>query len=74
MEKSKAPILILKASQQPYLSIGRFYGGIQAYGYYYTYLPVKDAFLREDYVKEYSTYTKKGNSWESFIEYIKSIK
>jgi hypothetical protein len=40
---SEAPILILHGSQQPYLSIGRYYGGINVYGYDYIYIPPQDA-------------------------------
>jgi len=69
-----APILILKGSQQPYLSIGRFYGGVKAYGYEYVYMIPQDAFIRKDYVKEYNKYKKSGKDWNSFIEYVKTIK
>jgi hypothetical protein len=71
---SEAPILILHGSQQPYLSIGRYYGGINVYGYDYIYIPPQDAFLRKDYVKKYNKHKKDGNSWESFIEFVKSVK
>lgn len=51
---SKAPILILNGSRQPYLSIGRHFGGVKAWGHEYLYMPLQDAFLRKDYVKEYN--------------------
>ena len=74
MSEQKAPILILHGSQQPYLSIGRYYGGVKAFGYEYVYMQPQDAFLRKDYVKQYNKYKKAGHSWESFIEFVKSVK
>ena len=68
----KAPILILHASQQPYLSVGRHYGGVKAFGKEYVYIPTQDAFLDVKYLKEYKNHMKTG-SWESFVEYVKSI-
>lgn len=68
----KAPILILYGSRQPYLSIGRHYGGIRAWGYEYTYLQHKDAFLRKDYIKKYNKHKKEGKDWESFISFVES--
>ena len=32
-----APILILEGSKQPYLSVGRHYGGVKAFGYEYLF-------------------------------------
>lgn len=69
----KAPILILQGSQQPYLSIGRFYGGIKAFGKEYVYLNNHDAFLRKDYVPQLKKHQKAGKDWESFIEFIKAV-
>jgi len=69
----KAPILILHGSKQPYLSIGRHFGGIKAFGYEYVYIYPKDAFLRKDYVKQYNKHTKAGHSWESFIEVVNNV-
>jgi len=74
MSEQKAPILILQASKQPYLSIGRHYGGVKAFGYEYVYMQPQDAFLRKDYVKHYNKHKKAEQSWESFIEYVKSVK
>lgn len=68
----KAPILILHASKQPYLSVGVFTGGVKFKGIEYLYLPPHDAFLQKKYVKEYRNHMKNG-TFESFIEYIKSI-
>ena len=65
---SKAPILILNGSRQPYLSIGRHFGGVKAWGHQYLYMPLQDAFLRKDYVKEYSKQKKAGYDWNYFIE------
>lgn len=64
----KAPILILNASRQPYISVGTHFGGIKAFGYEYIYLPIEDAFLRKDYVK---TYNKHKKDWDDFVEFIK---
>lgn len=69
-----APILILHGSKQPYLSIGRHYGGVKAFGHEYIYIHPKDAFLRKDYVKKYNKHKKDGHSWDSFVEFIKSEK
>jgi len=74
MSTQKAPILILEGSKQPYLSIGRHYGGVKAWGYEYLYIQPQDAFLRKDYVKQYNKHKKAGHSWESFIEFVKSVK
>lgn len=69
-----APILILQGSKQPYLSIGRHFGGVKSWGYEYLYMPPQDAFLRKDYVKKYNKHKKAGHSWEKFVEYVKSVK
>ena len=74
MSEEKAPILILQGSQQPYLSLGRHYGGVKAFGYEYVYMPIQDAFLRIDYVKKYNKHKKDGHNWESFIEFVRSVK
>ena len=74
MIAKEAPILILYGSQQPYLSIGRHYGGVKAFGYEYVYMQPQDAFLRKDYVKHYNKHKKNGGNWESFIEFVKSVK
>lgn len=63
-----APILILEASKQPFLSIGTIYGAINAHGQDYTYIKSEDVFLRNDYLKEYKKYKK----WSEFIEIIKN--
>jgi len=73
MSKNKAPILILSASQQPYLSLGCRFGGVKAFGHEYTYIYDKDAFLRKDYLKEYNKCLKTKHGWEAFLEYIKSL-
>jgi hypothetical protein len=69
MSKDKnAPIIILEASKQPFLSIGTIYGAINTYGQDYTYIKNKDAYLRNDYLKEYDKFKK----WDDFIETIKN--
>ena len=69
----KAPILILNASRQPYLSIGTHFGGIKAFGYEYIYLPIEDAFLRKDYVKKYNKHRKSKQDFKAFVDYVQSI-
>jgi len=58
MSEQKAPILILNGSHQPYLSIGRHYGGVKLFKYEYVYIQPKDVFLRKDYVKHYNKQKK----------------
>jgi hypothetical protein len=65
-----APIVILEASKQPFLSIGTIYGAINAYGQDYTYIKSEDVFLRNDYLKEF----KKFKKWDDFVENIKNKK
>jgi len=67
MNKEKAPILILGASSQPYLSLGRHFGGVKAYGTSYKYVQKEDAFVREDWMKKYNS----KKSWEEFVEEVK---
>lgn len=67
---TKAPILIMQGSKQPYLSIGRLYGGVNAFGYEYVYIPAQDAFIRKDYVKEFNKHKKSGKSWLQFMEFV----
>lgn len=67
MDKQKAPILILDAGSQPYLSIGRHFGGVKAFGHSYVYLPKEDAFIRQDWVKKYN----KKKSWDEFVNEVK---
>jgi hypothetical protein len=69
-----APVLILQASKQPYLSIGVRYGGIKAFGYEYLYIPTHDAFLRKDYQKKYKLHLKSRKNWEDFVDLVKKIK
>lgn len=69
-----APILILEVSKQPYLSVGRHYGGVKAFGNEYLYMPIQDAFLRKDFVKKFNKHKKDGGDWNSFIDYVKSVK
>lgn len=74
-KKQEAPILIMGASTQPYLSLGRHFGGVKAFGFEYTYLNVHDVFLRKDYVTEYNKQVLRGKKpFETFVEYVKSIK
>lgn len=73
--KQEAPILIMSASSQPYLSLGRHFGGVKAYGFEYVYLNVHDVFLRKDYQKEYNKQViKEKKTFETFVEYLKNIK
>jgi hypothetical protein len=65
-----APIVIMEASKQPYLSIGTIYGAINFNGQKYTYIKAEDAFLRQDYLPEYN----KCKKWVDFIEKIKNLK
>ena len=68
MSKNKnAPIIILEASKQPFLSIGTIYGAINTNGQDYTYIKSEDAFLRKDYLTEYN----KCKKWDDFLEKIK---
>ena len=65
----KAPIVILNASQLPFLSIGVKFGGITAYGVKYNYIQETDAYVQSFYIKEL-----KNRKWNNFMEYIKTIK
>jgi hypothetical protein len=65
-----APIMILEASKQPFLSIGTIYGAINTYGQNYTYIKTEDVFLRNDYLKEFNKFKK----WDDFVENIKNKK
>ena len=69
MKKQKSPILILDASNQPYLSLGRHFGGVKAFGSSYIYVAKEDAFVRDDWIKVY-----KKNSWEEFVALVESAK
>ena len=61
------PIVILEGSKQPYISIGRHFGGIKIENVEYIYQPVRDAFIRKDWAKR-----TKGKSWEQFLEEVKA--
>lgn len=65
-----APIIISDASKQPFLSIGTIYGKINISGQDYTYIKIKDVFLRNDYLKE----VNKFKTWDDFRENIKQLK
>jgi hypothetical protein len=73
MSNQNAPILILQASEQPYLSLGCRFGKIKAFGHEYTYLSENDAFLRRDYQKKYNEHIKEKKDWYSFVEKISNI-
>ena len=60
-------IVILEGSKQPYIAIGRHFGGINLEGVQYIYHPVRDAFIRKDWVKK-----MKGKTWEQFLEEVKA--
>jgi hypothetical protein len=62
------PIIILKASQQPYISLGVKFGGITIEKTAYVYHPVKDAFIQKKYAKQ-----MKGKTWDEFVEFVKNI-
>lgn len=62
------PIIILNASQQPYISLGVNFGGITIDKTAYVYHPAKDAFIQKKYAKQ-----MKGKSWDEFVEYVKTI-
>lgn len=66
MSKEKAPILILDANQ-PYLSLGKHFGSVKAFGSSYIYVSKEDAFVRQDWIKKYNS----KKSWEQFIEEVK---
>ena len=61
------PIVILDGSKQPYISIGRHFGGIKIENVEYVYQPARDAFIRKDWAKR-----TKGKSWEQFLEEVKA--
>jgi hypothetical protein len=61
------PIVILEGSKQPYISIGRHFGGIKIENIEYVYQPARDAFIRKDWAKR-----TKGKSWEQFLEEVKA--
>jgi hypothetical protein len=61
------PIVILEGSKQPYISIGRHFGGIKIENVEYVYQPARDAFIRKDWAKR-----TKGKSWEQFLEEVKA--
>jgi hypothetical protein len=67
----KNTILILEGSKQPFISVSRYYGGFTMNGKTYIYMPLQDAFLRQDWVKKYTAHIKKGGNWNTFIELIK---
>lgn len=71
--KNKAPIIILRASKQPYLSIGVRFGGVKAFNAEYKYFLNNDVFVRKDYASKYNQHLKQGNSFRSFVELVKSI-
>lgn len=62
-----AAIIIMHGSKQPYLSLGVNYGGVKYMGHEYVYHPVKDAFIRKDYVKH-----MRKKTWDQFVEFVKS--
>lgn len=68
------PIIILEASKQPYLSIGRFYGGMIYNGEEYAYFNEYDIFLRHDWVNKFKAHMKATRNYESFLEIVKNYK
>jgi predicted transcriptional regulator len=69
-KNDKPPIIIFHVSQQPFLSIGRHYGGIRVWGYEYIYYPDKDAYIRKDYEK---IFNKMKKNWDEFTKHVKTI-
>lgn len=65
----KTPILIMQGSKQPYLSVGIYFGGINAFGKEYYYDPKNDAFIRKDYVKKIREY----KTFSEFVEFVKNV-
>ena len=66
-EKGKM-IVILNASQQPYLSIGCRMGGVIFQGKEYIYAPKNDAFIRKDFMPKY----RKMKNFDEFLELVKN--
>ena len=60
-------IVILEGSKQPYIAIGRHFGGIKIENVEYIYHPARDAFVRKDWTKK-----MKGKTWEQFLELVKA--
>jgi hypothetical protein len=69
MKEKNSPIVILQASQQPFLSIGVNYGGISVYGSRYKYVREHDAYVRHDYVKKIKDY----KTWQEFLDHVINI-
>jgi hypothetical protein len=67
-------IIIVSASAQPYLSIGRRYGGFIHQGNRYEFIQEHDAFILDDYIKYYRKAQKQGYTWEEFIGIVQSCK
>jgi hypothetical protein len=67
MSNKNANIVILHASQQPFLSIGVHFGGMTLNGHKYKYISEHDAYVRHDYVNK----IKKHKSWSDFLEYVR---
>lgn len=57
----------MDASNQPYLSLGKHFGGVKAFGTSYTYVSKEDAFVRHDWLKKYNN----KKSWEEFLNEVK---
>jgi hypothetical protein len=66
LKKKENPILILDGSKHPFLSIGVRCGGVKFNGSEYSYHPIWDMFVRQDYVKQLKKYKDK----QKFIDFI----
>lgn len=65
-------IIILDVKNQPFISVGRHYGGCRINGQEYYYEPNHDAYIRKDWVRKYAKAKKAGKSWEDFLEEVKA--
>jgi hypothetical protein len=61
----KKPI-IFEGISLSQLSIARHYGGMKINGVEYVYIPDKDALLRKDWVKKYTTSRRRRETWDEF--------
>lgn len=66
MPQIQAPILILNASMQPFLSVGRHFGMVKHNGHNYMYIKEHDAFIRNDWMGRY----KKSVSFDDFVNMV----
>lgn len=60
-------IVIIYASQQPYIGICRHFGGISINGMQFRYIPSRDILIRHDWVKCYNSMP-----FEAFIKAVET--